>query len=131
MTEIKISDEDVKIAALALWNQLREDFPGIGGAMTRQCYEDGRAVIEALVASGWRREEDVLREAAVVLRHHSTFFDDENEYGRGMWAASEVLEAHVDHPVSLRQRATEAEQYVSAGTREGEDQKRDEEQQGA
>jgi hypothetical protein len=46
MTEIKISDEDVKIAALTLWNQLREDFPTIGGEPTRQCYEDGRAVID-------------------------------------------------------------------------------------
>jgi hypothetical protein len=131
MTEIKISDEDVELVLTVLpagpwrhYDDYHKDALPHREAVARK-------ILDALVASGWRREEDVLREAAVVLRHHSTFFDDENEYGRGMWAASEVLEAHVDHPVSLRQRATEAEQYVSAGTREGEDQKRDEEQQGA
>jgi hypothetical protein len=125
MTEIKISDEDVKIAALALWNQLREDFPKIGDEPTRQCYEDGRAVIEALVASGWRREAEVLREAADRLGSllaEAMRTGRENSGINAYSGAGQVIDW-------LERRASEAEQYVSVGTREGEDQERDEEQE--
>jgi cobalamin biosynthesis Mg chelatase CobN len=131
MTEIKISDEDVEIAAEAgfsaeyrwrpeSWNVLSEP--------DKDSYRSvARAVLEALVASGWRREADVLREAAEHLRQreremvergrHSTQGPYPKPMLTGVTYAADVLSA----------RASEAEQYVSAGTRQQEDQERDEE----
>jgi hypothetical protein len=112
MTEIKISDEDVKIAADAIHEQVcdtQHQRP------TDDDEDAARAVLAALVASGWRREAEVLREAAERMRSSCRHLD-----GR-VFCMSRADD--------LDRWAAEAEQYVSAGTREGEDQKRGEEQQ--
>jgi hypothetical protein len=64
VAEIKISDEDVAVVGFALCE--RASFP-VCDNLCEDCADDGRAVLAALVASGWRREADVLREAANQL----------------------------------------------------------------
>jgi endogenous inhibitor of DNA gyrase (YacG/DUF329 family) len=112
MAEIKISDEDVAVVGFALCE--RASLPACD-KLCEDCAADGRAVLQALVASGWRREAEVLREAAERMRSSCRHLD-----GR-VFCMSRADD--------LDRWAAEAEQYVSAGTREGEDQERDEEQE--
>jgi hypothetical protein len=141
MTEIKISDEVYAAAGKAMvpfgddedlelfeWHHCI-DQPNCRGA-TEPCACSGmpwpseavRAAIDAaLVASGWRRE--VLREAAEQLDSllgAAMLTGQENAGIDAYSGATQVVDW-------LRQRASEAEQYVSAGTREQQDQKRGEE----
>lgn len=51
----EFTEEDVAVVAKALWAGIREDFPRAGPIPTPTCYADGRTVLRALVAAGWRR----------------------------------------------------------------------------
>jgi endogenous inhibitor of DNA gyrase (YacG/DUF329 family) len=119
MTEIKISDEDVEIAAeAAFWAEDRretEDWAALAGWEKDSYRHLVRQIMAKLVASGWRREAEVLREAAERMRSSCRHLD-----GR-VFCMSRADD--------LDRWAAEAEQYVSAGTRETEDQKRDEERE--
>jgi hypothetical protein len=61
MTEIKISDEDVAVVGFALCE--RASLP-VCDNLCEDCADDGRAVLGALVASGWRREALTCQENA-------------------------------------------------------------------
>jgi hypothetical protein len=123
MAEIKISDEMVEELAAEIGRcfvdliQVRPLAGAAGNPMAD-------SMARRLIASGWRREAEVLREAAEHLRQreremvergrHSTQGPYPKPMLTGVTYAADVLSA----------RASEAEQYVSAGTREGEDQER-------
>jgi hypothetical protein len=125
MTEIKISDEDVELVLAVLpagpwrhYDDYRKDALPHREAVARK-------ILAALVASGWRREAEVLREAAEQLDSllGAAMRTGRENVGIDAYAgATQVVDW-------LERRASEAEQYVSAGTREGEDQKRGEEQE--
>jgi hypothetical protein len=83
MTEIKISDEDVAVVGFALCE--RASLPACD-KLCEDCADDGRAVLQALVASGWRRETDVLREAADEIER------DGGSVLTALWAADALRE---------------------------------------
>jgi hypothetical protein len=143
MTEIKISDDVYAAAGKAMipfgddedvelfeWHHCVNQ-PNCRGA-TEPCACSGmpwpseavRAAIDAaLVASGWRREAPTCQENAAPERF-GVFVDTHlHECAREQGHRSAV------HRCACNTEWWEAEQYVSAGTREGEDQKRDEEQE--
>jgi hypothetical protein len=74
MTEIKIGDEDVEIAAeAAFWAEYRretEDWAALAGWEKDSYRHLVRQILAKLVASGWRRDADVLREAAASIDRH-------------------------------------------------------------
>jgi cytochrome P450 len=162
MTEIKISDEDVEIAAeAAFWAEYRretEDWAALAGWEKDSYRNLVRQIMAKLVASGWRREQDVLRrlEAAELVCNlvgitgsagrserdkalTQAWQDWSHAYGSHKRPAElpiAELAARRDEIVArtlarLRgERASEAEQYVSAGTRtDSEDQERGGEEQ--
>lgn len=144
MTEIRISGEDVEMAAEAGFSaeyRSRSESWNVLSELDKDSYRNvARAVLAALVVSGWRREADVLREAAAsidrlvdsyelvtraseaLMREKGCTDDDikrrrgmNGRYMRGLLAAIDDLYEMADE--SDKRRASEAEQYVSAGTR--------------
>jgi hypothetical protein len=125
MTEIKFGSEDVELVLAVLptgpwrhYDDYRKDALPHREAVARK-------ILDALVASGWRREADVLRtcqENSEPTRL-GVFVDTHlHECVREQGHRSAV------HRCACNTEWWEAEQYVSAGTREGEDQKRGEEE---
>jgi 3-oxoacyl-(acyl-carrier-protein) synthase len=134
MTEIKISSKRASVVPYeqrkplyAAYRAAHEEAERIG----ETCSDDRiilaatKAYEAALVASGWRREAPTCQENAEPIRL-GVFVDTHlHECAREQGHRSAV------HRCACNTEWWEAEQYVSADTREGEDQKRDEEQQGA
>jgi hypothetical protein len=124
MTEIKIGDEMVEQLARAVhaldsvydWEERGQD-------RRNKYLSDASIHLRALVASGWRREAPTCQENAAPERF-GVFVDTHlHECAREQGHRSAV------HRCACNTEWWEAEQYVSAGTREGEDQERDEERQ--
>jgi hypothetical protein len=119
MTEIKISDEDVAVVGFALCE--RASLPACD-KLCEDCADDGRAVLQALVASGWRREALPTCQENAEPTRLGVFVDTHlHECAREQGHRSAV------HRCACNTEWWEAEQYVSAGTREQQDQKRGEE----
>jgi hypothetical protein len=128
MTEIKISDEMVEEHARAVFalentGPLMHTWPSCSESARETYRDEARLHLTALVASGWRREAPTCQENAAPERF-GVFVDTHlHECAREQGHRSAV------HRCACNTEWWEAEQYVSAGTREGEDQERDEERQ--
>jgi hypothetical protein len=126
MTEIKISEEELGIAIAAGVKALLADetygdlmpleyTPGVVGIVTR-------AAGEALVASGWRREApadgsdpfvgEALADPVTRMAYRSGV---DEQFAAGLTTSGTLSRVIAD---AFRRRASEAEQYVSAGTPE-------------